>query len=138
MTAVRADCLAVSCTLVDAIIRPKNVRHHCTSPATVNATGTTLHKKKNATVFPYQVTASTTTEIPSVTSRLGHARLAAMSTVSVSVTVRLFTPPARAATLVDSTSTALAFTTPVSALRDIQLMASAIDDAYYTVLGKCV
>jgi len=98
----------------EVAITSETARRHCYSPPTVNAIEIRPKQKRQVTVVPYQVTASTTTEIPSVTSRLGHARLVAMSTVSVSCTVPPFSPPVRAATLVDSTSTAFAFTTLVS------------------------
>lgn len=78
-----------------------------------------------------------TTRMRNVSLLLGCVRLAATSTVTVSFTRPPFTPPTRAVTSADSTSTRLAITIPVTA-HIFQLTANVIDDIKHTIRSKCV
>ena len=77
-----------------------------------------------------------TTEVLSVTSRLGYVRLDTASTVSASSSAPAFTLPHHAVTSADTTSAAFAITIPVT-VDIIHLMANVIAATSSTMHRLC-
>jgi len=125
MTAVRADCLTVSCTLEDATTARKTARRHFFLPVMANAMKIGPQSVRKPIAIPYQEQLSTITVC--AISRLGNVLLDIMSTANVTVTGYRCTLLPRVKTLADTTPKACAIIIP-AIVDTIRLTVSAIGD----------